>query len=259
MEKNLNQLKKIIVESAYRADEGHIASAFSILDILWVLYDRILKINPTDSENENRDRFILSKGHASLGLYAILSNRGFFPFAELDNFGKYNRILGGHPDYRKIPGVEASTGSLGHGFPMAVGIALGMKIKKSNNKVFCLIGDGECNEGTIWESAMLAPHHKLDNLTCIVDHNHSTDRALIVDDLIEKFKSFGWEVVSVDGHDHEKIFEAINKRTMNKPKMIIAKTVKGCGSKTMENNPAWHHKSPDQKELKIIFEELGQS
>lgn len=256
MATSLLKLKKIIVESAYKSGEGHIASAFSILDILWVLYDKVLKIDPKDPENPNRDIFILSKGHGSLGLYAILAEKGFFPFDYFENFGKYHSKLGGHPDYLKIPGVEASTGSLGHGFPMAVGVALGMKIKKSNNKVYCLIGDGECNEGTIWESALLAPHHKLDNLTCIVDHNHSTDRALIVDDLVKKFQSFGWKTTTIDGHDHEKIFEAISKETINKPKMIIAETIKGRGSKTMENNPEWHHKSPMDEELKMLLDEI---
>jgi transketolase len=257
METDLLKLKKIIVESANKAGEGHIASAFSILDILWVLYDKILKINPADPDNENRDRFILSKGHASLGLYAILANKGFFPFSEFDNFGKYESILGGHPDRNKIPGVEASTGSLGHGFPMAVGMALGLKINKSDNRVYCLVGDGEANEGTIWESAMLAAHHKLSNLCLIIDHNHSTDRALVVCDLTEKFKSFGWESCTIDGHDQEKIYNTLKNLSQSKPTAIIAETIKGQGVKMMEKNPAWHHKFPSDDELNEIMNELS--
>lgn len=256
MKEKIKNLKKIITSVSADAKEGHVPSGMSIMDILWVLYDKVLKIDPSDPENPNRDIFILSKGHGSLGLYAVLAEKGFFSFDYFKNFCKYESNLGGHPDYKKIPGVEASTGSLGHGFPMAVGVALGMKINKKSNKVYCLIGDGECNEGTIWESALIAPHHKLNNLTCVIDHNHSTDRALVVDDLIEKFKSFGWEAFSIDGHDHEKIFEALNKKTINKPKMIIAETVKGRGSKTMENNPEWHHKSPTDEELKMLLEEI---
>lgn len=257
MNKNLLQLKKIIVESAYKAGEGHIASAFSILDILWVLYDKILKIDPADPDNENRDRFVLSKGHASLALYSILANKNFFSFSEFDNFGQYKSILGGHPDFNKIPGVEASTGSLGHGFPMAVGMAMGLKINKSGNRVYCLVGDGEANEGTIWESAMLAAHQNLSNLCLIIDHNHSTDRALVVCDLAEKFKSFGWDSYTIDGHDQEKIYQTLKNLNKLKPTAIIAETIKGQGVKMMEKNPAWHHKFPSEDELKEIMNELS--
>jgi transketolase len=177
---------------ATNAGEGHVPSALSILDILWVLYDRILKINPSYPKSPTRDRFILSKGHAALGLYVILAKKGFFPSSELEDFGKYDGFLGGHPDRNKVSGVEASTGSLGHGFPMSVGIALGLRIKKIDSKVFVLIGDGEANEGSVWESALLASHHNLSNLCCIIDYNHSTDRALKVGDMVSKFKSFGW-------------------------------------------------------------------
>jgi len=248
-------MKKKIVEAAAIAKEGHIPSAFSVLDILWVLYDRILKINPKDPKREDRDIFILSKGHASLGLYAVLAEKGFFDNKHLEKFGHYEGFLGGHPDRNKIPGVEASTGSLGHGFPMAVGVALGMKIKKRGNRTFVIIGDGEANEGTIWESAMIAAHHNLSNLTCIVDHNHSTDRALDVGSLIDKFKSFGWATHTMDGHDQEEIYKVLTVKS-DKPKAIIADTIKGKGVKMMENNPAWHHKSPTEEEFKEILGEL---
>lgn len=252
----MNNLKKKIVESAANSGEGHIGSAFSILDILWVLYDKVLKYNPSKPEDFKRDRFILSKGHASLGLYVILSAKGFFPENELEKFGSYDSILGGHPDRNKVPGVEASTGSLGHGFPMAVGTALGLRIQKNPARVFALIGDGEANEGTIWESALLASHHKLTNLTCIVDYNHSTDRALLVGDLAKKFKAFGWNTITIDGHSHKDIYKALITRHKSKPTAIIAETIKGSGSKIMENNPAWHHKSPNKEELELILKEL---
>ena len=161
--KKIRELKKVILKASYISKEGHIPSAFSILDILYVLYNQILNINANNPIDENRDRFILSKGHASLGLYAVLSDRGFIDSEELETFGKFSSRLGGHPDCNKIPGVEASTGSLGHGFPIAVGIAMALKIKKSSSRVFVIVGDGECNEGTIWETALLAVNHNLNN------------------------------------------------------------------------------------------------
>ena len=256
MKNLLKKLKQIIVTASAKSGEGHIPSAFSVLDILWVLYDKVLKFNPKNPLDQSRDIFILSKGHASLGLYAVLAEKGFFPLSELENFGKFNSRLGGHPDRNKVPGVEASTGSLGHGFPISAGIALGLKIKNSDNKVFVLIGDGECNEGTVWESALLASHHNLSNLRCVVDYNHSTDRALDMGDIAEKFKSFGWESCIINGHNHKEIYNALIKKS-DKPTAIIANTIKGYGVKTMENNPAWHHKSPSPEEFNILLEELS--
>lgn len=256
MSGKINQFKKLIIETSFVSKEGHIPSAFSILDILWVLYDKILKIDPHDYRNPERDIFILSKGHGSLALYVILAEKGFFSPTELKYFGNFKSMLGGHPDRNKVPGVEASTGSLGHGFPIGVGIALGLKIKKSKSRVFVIVGDGECNEGTIWESALVASHHNLSNLYCIVDHNHSTDRALLIDDLSEKFKSFGWDTCAINGHSHKEIYNALIRKS-DKPKVIIANTIKGYGSKSIENNPAWHHKSPSLEELDILLEELS--
>ncbi|MCX6799974.1 MAG: transketolase [Candidatus Falkowbacteria bacterium] len=251
----LYNLKKKIIKICTNAKEGHIPSALSILDIVWVLYDKVLKINPKNSKDPNRDYFILSKGHASLALYVVLAEKGFFNSNELENFGKFNSILGGHPSRNKVPGVEASTGSLGHGLPIAVGLALGLKIKKKDNRVFAIVGDGESNEGTIWESAFLASHHELSNLCCVIDHNHSTDRALSVGDLVLKFKSFGWNALVIDGHNQEEILKALSVRSKDKPLAIIAETIKGKGFKMMENNPAWHHKFPNEEELKLLLEE----
>ncbi|MFM1756532.1 MAG: hypothetical protein RL621_1493, partial [Bacteroidota bacterium] len=241
----------------YVSKEGHIPSAFSILDILYVLYNQVLNIEANNPRDENRDRFILSKGHASLGLYAVLSDKGFFDSEELETFGKFSSRLGGHPDCNKIPGVEASTGSLGHGFPMAVGIAMALKIKKSSSRVFVIVGDGECNEGTIWETALLAVNHNLNNITCIIDYNHSNDRALLLGNLSEKFKSFGWSTFEVDGHCHEHLEEVLKKRDNLKPIAIIANTIKGKVIADMENNPAWHHKFPSENEIEEMIKNIN--
>lgn len=252
----IKEMKRSIVEMSVVSGEGHIPSALSILDILWVLYTKILRINANNPLDFNRDRFILSKGHGSLALYAVLAEKGFFDKKELNTFGQFNSILGGHPDCNKIPRVEASTGSLGHGFPIALGIALGLKIKKSKASVFVLVGDGECNEGSIWETALLASHHQLSNFCCIVDYNHSTDRALLVGNLVAKFEAFGWKTVSINGHDHSQIKKVLSNFNNNGPLAIIANTIKGYGCRMMENNPAWHHRSPNNEELEEILKEL---
>lgn len=252
----INSIKRSILQTAYNTKEGHIASSFSILNILYILYKKILLIDPNDSNNSNRDMFILSKGHASLGLYAILQNKGFINQIEMDSFCKYGSMLGGHPDKNKVKGVEASTGSLGHGFPIAIGMALGAKIQNKSNKVFVLIGDGELNEGSMWESIMLASQHNLNNLSCIIDYNHSTDRATHMGDLTSKFTAFGWNAISINGHNNEQIFCALNTHDNYKPMAIIANTIKGYGCKVMENNPEWHHKSPNSEQFEIMMEEL---
>jgi len=246
----MKQIKENIIRAACYNNEGHIPSAFSILDLLMVLYEENL-VN-----NKGENRFVLSKGHGSLALYAVLVRYGFFNAEEILTFGQYESDLGGHPDRTKINGVEASTGSLGHGLPMAVGMALAEKIKQTNHKIYVLIGDGEANEGTIWESAMLASHHKLDNLVCIVDFNHSTDRALNLGDLKAKFTAFGWHAIAINGHDHDEIKYAYLHNEPGKPLAIIAETIKGCGCKVMENNPEWHHKSPTVEQLESLINEL---
>lgn len=257
---NLDELRRSIVSASYASHEGHVPSALSILDILVVLYERILKIDPKNPSNPKRDRFILSKGHASLGLYAVLAENGFFPKEWMGTFGEFDSRLGGHPDRTKVPGVEVSSGSLGHGFPMAVGMAMGLKIAKNPASVYALIGDGESNEGTIWESALIASHHKLDNLCCIIDYNHSTDRALSVGKMEDKFESFGWKcAVVADGHDHDKLERALRMAHKGQPLAIIADTIKGKGVKIMENNPAWHHKSPNKEEFEQIMKDLSRS
>ena len=254
--KKIKLLKAKIMEVSARSREGHIPSAFSVMDLLWVLYDRVLNVSPETVSDPDRDIFILSKGHASLGLYAILLEKGFVDQTAFDDFGKLNNCLGGHPDRTKVGGIEASTGSLGHGLPMAVGVALGIKIKNKKNKVYTIVGDGECNEGTIWESAMLASHHGLNNLCCIIDNNGSSERALRLGNLAEKFSAFGWDTDIIDGHDHAEIYRALKRKPSDRPRAIIANTIKGKGCKVMENNPEWHHKSPTSAELAGIIAAL---
>jgi transketolase len=241
---DFKKLIKRIVDISYKSKEGHIGSSLSILNILYTLYGKILK---------ESDHFILSKGHASLGLYTILEHFNKLD-GNLDSFCEFDSNLGGHPS-NKIKNVTASTGSLGHGLPMGVGIALGEKIKKNDNKIYVIIGDGESNEGTIWESALLASNHKLDNLYCIMDYNRSNDRALKLDDLIAKFNSFGWYTIEINGHVNNEIEKALSTKS-DKPVFILANTIKGNGIKIMENNPEWHHKSPTSENYNEIIKSI---
>lgn len=252
----IRDLKRDILQCAYRAKEGHVASAFSIIDIIWVLYDRLLRYDCQLPKSEGRDRFILSKGHGCLALYAVLAKKGFFSADVLDTFARYDSLLGGHPDRNKVPGVEASTGSLGHGFPMAIGVSLALRLKKCDRLVYCLIGDGECNEGSIWESCLLASQHKLRSLCCIVDFNHSSDRALDLGNLEDKFNSMGFETDVVDGHDHDALARSLGSGPWQRPRIVIARTVKGKGCAKMEDNPAWHHRAPSADELESMMREL---
>ena len=201
-------------------DEKHDSSAFSTLDVEWVLYDRILRYDPEHPDSEDRDRFVLSKAHGPLALYAILAAKGFFPAEELPKFLHWEGILGGHPDRNQVPGIEVSTGSLGHGLPMAIGMALALRIKQRQRRVFALVGDGECNEGTVWESALLAGHLALANLTCIVMNNHSS--TLQLGDLAAKFTTFNWVATTIDGHDHEQIYAALRSPDATRPTAVIA-------------------------------------
>jgi transketolase len=249
----MKKLIKKIVDIATLKKEGHIPSSLSILDIMYVLYNEVLDINGIKENKIDRDRFILSKGHASLGLYVILDHFGLLK-DDINTFCDLNSKLGGHPT-DKIDGIEASTGSLGHGLPMGVGLALAYKIKKYKGKIYVLIGDGEANEGTIWESALLASHHNLTNLCCIIDYNHSTDRAVDLINLEYKFKSFGWEIRSINGHNYKEILESITKSN-SRPLCIIANTIKGKGIPMIENKPEWHHKFPNNEEYKEIINQL---
>lgn len=204
-------------------DRKHDPSAYSTLGVLSVLYDRILRYDVTNPRSEDRDRFILSKGHGPLVLYAILAQKGFFPVAELVRFLAWNGILGGHPDRNRVPGIEASTGSLGHGFPMAIGVALALKAKGIDRRVYVLIGDGESNEGSVWEAALLAGDLRLANLTAILIDNRSSSRHL--GDIAAKYRAFGWEAVTVDGRDEDAIEEALASPAADRPSLVVAEVL----------------------------------
>ena len=223
-----------------------------------------MNIDPTNPKMEDRDRFILSKGHAAPVLYATLAERGFFDRNELLGFRKFGTILQGHPDMNKVPGVEMSTGSLGQGFSVACGMAMGSKIDNAPWNVYALLGDGEIQEGIVWEAAMSAAHYKLDNLIVFLDHNGlqidgNIEDVMNVNPIEGKFKSFGWNVITIDGHDYDQIFAALDiaKDTVGKPTMIIAKTIKGKGVSFMENQAGWHGNAPSDSELKQALLDLG--
>lgn len=201
-------------------DEKHDPSTRSTLDVLWVLFDRVLRYDPADPRSEDRDRFLMSKGHGPLALYAIMADKGFFPAEELTRFLAWDGILGGHPDRSRVPGIEVSTGSLGHGFPMAVGVALALRAKRVDRRVFVLIGDGEANEGSVWETALLAGSLELPHLTAILIDNGSSTRPL--GDVAAKFAAFGWAARTVDGRDHEAIYGALTTPDPVRPSIVVA-------------------------------------
>lgn len=210
---------RALIETA-SGDEKHDPSADSILNIVWVLYDRILRFDPLAPRSDDRDRFILSKGHGPIALYAVLAAKGFFAADELQRFMTWNGILGGHPDRNQVPGIEASTGSLGHGFPMAVGVALALRAKGSDRRVFVLIGDGESNEGSVWETALLGGSLELPRLTCILVNNHSSTRPL--GDVAAKFAAFGWTASTVNGRDQAALEVALRQTDARRPSLVAA-------------------------------------
>ena len=255
-------LRRLVIDMVEVGRRGHIGSAMSLIEIIRVLYDSFLQFRSEEPNWPERDRFILSKGHGCLALYAVLADKGFFDQSELRLFCKPESILGGHPERDKIPGVEASTGSLGHGISFAVGKALLFKNINSNRKTFVIISDGELNEGSTWESILFASHHKLKNLTIILDYNkfQSLDRVektIKLEPLINKIKSFNMNVINVNGHNHEELKKKLRKRSKSKPSFIIANTIKGKGVSFMENNIKWHYKPPDQNQLKAALKEIN--
>lgn len=264
LELKATQMRKEILEMIVGGRGTHIASAFSIIDILVYLYEKVIKVDPKNFADVNRDRFILSKGHGGAALYVILANYGFFPKEVLKTYCSEGGILGGHPDRFLIPGVEASTGSLGHGLSIAVGLALANKINRIDSRIYCLVGDGECNEGTVWEACMTASHHKLDNLVLIVDNNGMMISGFTKDILDpisfpQKFKSFGWNTIEINGHDFGEFQSVFNKVPIKneKPTVVIANTIKGKGISFMENKSQWHGMLPNEAEIKTAIKELN--
>lgn len=254
-----NDLRATIARMVHRAGDGHIPSAYSILDLVAILYRDYLRVDPRRPQWEERDYFILSKGHGCLALYVVLERAGFLQPADLERFCTAGGILGEHPDCTKVPGVEASTGSLGHGLPFATGIALGLRIAKRANRVFVMVGDGECHEGTIWESANLAANLELGNLCLLVDWNGSAAQLMPRDDLPAKWRAFGWRTCVIDGHDEGQIRAALNNvgfAATGTPTAIIARTVKGKGVPMLEGHGSWHHRIPTDAELAAILEAL---
>ena len=241
---------------------SHIGSIFSIADILAVLYEDILFFNPKNPDLEKRDRFILSKGHSGAGVYAALAEKGFFPVSELKKHYSDGSKFSGHVSHKEVPGVEFSTGSLGHGLSVSCGLALSAKLNKQKHKIICLMSDGECDEGSNWEAILFSAHHNLDNLIAIVDYNklqsiYSPKQTLNLEPFKDKWETFGWNVQEVDGHDHKKLNESFSLKTSNKrPNCIICHTVKGKGVSFMENNNLWHYRSPQGNEYLEAKKEL---
>jgi transketolase len=258
-----NQLRIDVLKEIYEAGSGHPGGSLSMVEIITALYYYKMNINPKDPKNQGRDRFVLSKGHAAPVLYAVLADLGYFEKKMLKTLRKFKSPLQGHPDKKKLIGIDASTGSLGQGVSIATGMALGAKTLKSGVKVYAVLGDGELQEGLVWEAAMAAGHYKLDNLTLIIDNNGlqidgSCEDVMNIYSISEKYKAFGFEVLEVeDGNDISQIIKALDTEILGKPKCIVAHTVKGKGVSFMENDVSWHGRSVNDEELKKALCELG--
>lgn len=263
LKRKATEIRMDLLTMIYEAGTGHTGGSLSNTDILTALYYKVMNIDPQNPDWEERDRYVQSKGHAVESYWAILADKGFFPKEELKTFSQFNTRLIGHPN-NKVPGVEMNTGALGHGLPIAVGMALAAKMDGKSYRVFTLMGDGEQAEGSVWEGAMAAAQYKLDNLVAIIDRNKlqitgSTEDVMSIEPLDEKWKAFGWEVVEVDGNDIEQVVDVLTNipRATGKPTMIIAHTVKGKGISFAENVTKWHHHVPSEEEYKLAMEELS--
>ncbi len=258
-------LRKNVVDMIVEGKGGHIGGDMSVIDTLIALYFDAMNVGPENMDDPDRDRFVMSKGHCVEALYAVLAAKGFFPIEEvIANFSKFGSKYIGHPN-NKLPGIEMNSGSLGHGLPVATGMALAGKMDARDYRVYTVMGDGELAEGSVWEGAMAASHYKLDNLCAVVDRNRlqisgNTEDVMAHDDLHERFKSFGWNVIDVaDGNDIDQLIAAFAeaKTVKGKPTVLIANTVKGCGSSVMENKAAWHHKVPTAEEYEQIIKDFA--
>lgn len=264
LEKKANILRKDIIEMLYESQSGHPGGSLSACEILTTLYFKEMNIDPKNPKKEDRDRLVLSKGHAAPVLYAALAEKGYFPKEELLKLRKINSMLQGHPDMKGTPGVDMSTGSLGQGLSAACGIAKSAKIYKKDYRVYTLIGDGELQEGIVWEALMFAAHYKLNNLTVFLDYNGlqidgKNEEVMTVSPVDEKFKAFGWNVLEIDGHNIPEIIDSIDKakNEKTKPTVIIAHTIKGKGVSFMENKVDWHGSAPNLEQKEKALEELG--
>lgn len=257
------RIRRHTVEMIERAGSSHVGSNLSMAEILAVLYGEVMNVDPADADCADRDRFVLSKGHACASLYAVLAERGFFPIEWLESFYTTGAKLPGHATAKGIPGIEVSTGSLGHGLPIATGMALAGKRDRFSYHVYCVLSDGECDEGSNWEAALFAPHHHLDNLTVIIDYNKiqslgDVDEVLTLEPFPEKWRSFGWRVLEVDGHDTAELVDALrpSRSAQGSPTCVIAHTVKGKGISFMENSLLWHYRTPRGEEYQAAIAEL---
>jgi transketolase len=259
------EVRKDILKMTSAVNSGHPGGAMSATDIIVTLYYYKMRHNPEDPKWEKRDRFVLSKGHVCPALYSVLARTGYFPLEKLNEFRRIDGDLQGHPDMRKTPGIEISTGSLGHGIGAAVGMALALKLDKSDSRVYCMIGDGEAQEGSVWEATMAASHYNLDNLCVILDNNNlqidgPVDEIMSIYPMMEKWRAFGWHVIEINGHDFGEIKAALDEAdtVKYKPTMIVAKTVKGKGVSFMENRAEWHGKALPPDLLREALKELGE-
>lgn len=271
MSNNIEELKEIsktvrgdIISMLTESRSGHPGGSLSITDILVTLYFKEMNIDPKNPKDANRDRFVLSKGHAAPALYSVLARKGYFDPEELNTLRKIDSRLQGHPSMKSLPGIDMSTGSLGQGISAAVGMALAGKIDKKDYRVYSILGDGELEEGEVWEAAMSAAHYKLDNLTAFVDFNGlqidgDITKVMNPSPIDKKFEAFGWNVLTIDGHNYEEIIDAIEKAKnyKGKPTMIVCKTVKGKGVSFMENEAAWHGNAPSKEQCEQALAEIG--
>ena len=253
------------LEMSHRSRGSHIGSVLSVAEIIAVLYTSVLKVNPAEPKMPNRDRLILSKGHAGAAVYAALAETGFFPVEQLKTHYANGSILSGHVSHKGVPGVEVSTGALGHGLGIGVGMALGAKMDGASWRTYVVMGDGECDEGSVWESALQAAQYRLERLIAVVDYNHmqslgTVDETLRLEPFEQKWKDFGWNAISVDGHDTEALKNAFARAKENagsrKPTVILAHTVKGKGISFMENDILWHYRTPQGEEYEAALKEL---
>ncbi|MDD2371798.1 MAG: transketolase [Firmicutes bacterium] len=263
IEEKAKEIRREIIKMLGEAKSGHPGGSLSGADIIAALYYKEMKLDPSNPKWEDRDRFVMSKGHAAPLLYSVLALKGYFDIDILKTLRKTGSILQGHPDMNKVPGVEMSTGSLGQGFSTAVGMALSFKIYSKENRVYALLGDGECQEGIVWEAAMSAAHYNLDNLVAILDNNGlqidgKCSEVMCLGSLQNKWKSFGFHVIEIDGHNIEQIIKALDEaRTIkDKPTLILAKTIKGKGVSFMEDRAEWHGAAPNMDQVALALEEL---
>lgn len=258
------KIRRRVIEIIYSGKAGHIGGSLSSVEIETILYFHVMNVDPGNPQKENRDRFVLSKGHSAEALYATLEAKGFFPKGMLDTYGKHQSVFAGHPT-KKIPGVELNSGALGHGLSVAVGMSIANKMDKKSCKTFVLMGDGEQGEGSIYEAAMSAGHYKLDNLVAIIDRNHlqisgTTEEVMSLEPMRERWEAFGWEVYDINGNSISELMNTFDNLAYNnkKPKLIIAKTVKGNGVSYMENFLQWHHGVPTAEQYEQALKEIDE-